>query len=53
MDANYLPTKGVEFKLKTCDLNGKIFKTKIWDSAGQSRYSTIISSYYKGNILIL
>lgn len=45
---SFLPTIGVDFKIKTCQLQGKTVKLQIWDTAGQERFKTITSSYYKG-----
>lgn len=45
---SFLPTIGVDFKIKTCNLQGKTIKLQIWDTAGQERFKTITSSYYKG-----
>jgi Ras-related protein Rab-1A len=45
---NYISTIGVDFKIKTIDLDGKQIKLQIWDTAGQERFRTIISSYYRG-----
>ena len=45
---NFMPTIGVDFKIKTVNVDGKTIKLQIWDTAGQERFSTIISSYYKG-----
>ena len=45
---SFLPTIGVDFKIRTFDLNNKIVKLQIWDTAGQERFKTITSSYYKG-----
>jgi len=44
----FLPTIGVDFKIRTFDLNNKTVKLQIWDTAGQERFKTITSSYYKG-----
>ena len=45
---SFLPTIGVDFKIKTLFLNNKNIKMQIWDTAGQERFKTITSSYYKG-----
>ena len=44
----FLPTIGVDFKIRTFDLDSKTVKLQIWDTAGQERFKTITSSYYKG-----
>lgn len=45
---DYISTIGVDFKIKTVDLEGKTVKLQIWDTAGQERFRTITSSYYRG-----
>ncbi|CBK20449.2 uncharacterized protein [Blastocystis hominis] len=44
----YITTIGVDFKIRTVDLDGKTVKLQIWDTAGQERFRTITSSYYRG-----
>ncbi|XP_076845448.1 RAB1A, member RAS oncogene family a [Brachyhypopomus gauderio] len=45
---SYINTIGVDFKIRTIDLEGKTIKLQIWDTAGQERFRTINSSYYRG-----
>ena len=45
---SYVTTIGVDFKIKTLDVEGKSVKLQIWDTAGQERFRNIISSYYRG-----
>ena len=44
----FVPTIGVDFKIKTFEIDGKKVKMQIWDTAGQERFKNIISSYYRG-----
>lgn len=45
---SYISTIGVDFRIKTINMNGKVVKVQIWDTAGQERFRSIVSSYYKG-----
>ena len=48
-DSNFLMTIGVDFKVRTLDVGGKIVKLQIWDTAGQERFRTITTTYYRGS----
>ncbi|OMJ91514.1 hypothetical protein SteCoe_5884 [Stentor coeruleus] len=45
---SFISTIGVDFKIKTVEIEHKIFKLQIWDTAGQEKFRTITSSYYRG-----
>ncbi|CAO2829898.1 ras-related protein RABD1-like [Amaranthus tricolor] len=45
---SYISTIGVDFKIRTVELEEKTIKLQIWDTAGQERFRTITSSYYRG-----
>ncbi|XP_017787138.1 PREDICTED: ras-related protein Rab-35 [Nicrophorus vespilloides] len=45
---SYITTIGVDFKIRTVNLDGKRVKLQIWDTAGQERFRTITSTYYRG-----
>ena len=45
---SYVTTIGVDFKIKTLEIESKSCKLQIWDTAGQERFRNIISSYYRG-----
>jgi Ras-related protein Rab-1A len=45
---SYISTIGVDFKIKTLEVNDKIIKLQIWDTAGQERFRSITTSYYRG-----
>lgn len=44
----FLPTIGVDFKIKNVNVYDKAIKLNIWDTAGQDRFKTITQAYYKG-----
>jgi Ras-related protein Rab-1A len=49
---SYISTIGVDFKIKTIFINGKMIKLQIWDTAGQERFRTITTSYYRSSHII-
>lgn len=50
---NYISTIGVDFEIKTFDLDGKGVKMQIWDTAGQERFHNITTSYYRNSHCIM
>uniref|UniRef100_A0AAY5KJM4 Ras-related protein Rab-35 n=1 Tax=Esox lucius TaxID=8010 RepID=A0AAY5KJM4_ESOLU len=44
---SYITTIGVDFKIRTVDIDGERVKLQIWDTAGQERFRTITSTYYR------
>lgn len=46
---NYVSTIGVDFKIRTMDVNGRQVKLQIWDTAGQERFQSITANYYHGS----
>ena len=51
--ASYITTIGIDFKIRTIELDGKRIKLQIWDTAGQERFKTITTAYYRGAMGIL
>lgn len=43
-------TIGVEFSVKTMDIDNHSVKVQIWDTAGEEAFQSITRSYYKGAI---
>ena len=44
----FITTIGIDFKIKTIELDGKRIKLQIRDTEGQERFRTIMTSYYRG-----
>ncbi|XP_022058597.1 ras-related protein Rab-19-like [Acanthochromis polyacanthus] len=40
-------TIGVDFTVRTVDIDGRKVKMQVWDTAGQERFRTITQSYYR------
>ena len=49
----YQLTIGVEFGAKNIQLNNKIFRIQIWDTAGQENFRSITRAYYKNSVCAL
>ncbi|KAM3128109.1 hypothetical protein pb186bvf_019810 [Paramecium bursaria] len=45
---HFYNTIGVDFKIKVMNVDNASVKLQIWDTAGQDRFRTITSSYYRG-----
>ena len=43
-----IPTTCVDFKIKSINVDGKLIKLQIWQTAGQERFSKITESFYRG-----
>lgn len=41
-------TMGVQFNVKTIELNNQSIKIQIWDTAGEETFKSITRTYYKG-----
>ena len=44
---SFITTIGIDFKIRTVELDGKRVKLQIWDTAGQERFRTITTAYYR------
>lgn len=49
---NYI-LAGIDFKIRTIELDNKKIKLQIWDTAGQERFRTITTAYYRGAMGIM
>jgi Ras-related protein Rab-8A len=50
---SFITTIGIDFKIRTVEIDGKRIKLQIWDTAGQERFRTITNAYYRGAMGIL
>ena len=50
---SYMSTIGVDFKIRTIQVEGKTIKLQIWDMAGQERFHMAGGSYYRGALGII
>ncbi|CAD8127175.1 unnamed protein product [Paramecium sonneborni] len=49
----YMCTIGVDFKIKKLQVDDRVVKMQIWDTAGQEKYQTLTQNFYKGAMGIL
>ncbi|XP_023125134.1 ras-related protein Rab-8B isoform X2 [Amphiprion ocellaris] len=52
-NTTFIATIGIDFKIRTIDIEGKKIKLQIWDTAGQERFRTITTAYYRGAMGIM
>jgi len=45
---SFISTIGIDFKIRTIDMDTRRIKLQIWDTAGQERFRTITTAYYRG-----
>jgi Ras-related protein Rab-8A len=46
-ESNFVITIGVDYKVRTLQLDGKLLRLQVWDTAGQERFRTITPAYYR------
>lgn len=44
----FISTVGIDFRIRTIEIDGVLIKLQIWDTAGQERFRAITSAYYRG-----
>ena len=47
-DGKVLTKIGVDFRVKVLNVENKLIKLQIWDTAGEERFRTITKTYYNG-----
>ncbi|KAK3928768.1 Ras-related protein Rab-8A [Frankliniella fusca] len=52
-NTSFISTIGIDFKIRTIEMDGKKIKLQIWDTAGQERFRTITTAYYRGAMGIM
>ncbi|EFJ31501.1 rab family GTPase [Selaginella moellendorffii] len=50
---SFITTIGIDFKIRTIELDGRRVKLQVWDTAGQERFRTITTAYYRGAMGII
>jgi small GTP-binding protein len=52
-EPEFVPTIGIDFKIRTIVLDSKKVKLQIWDTAGQERFRAINVSFYRGAMCVI
>ncbi|EHB07786.1 Ras-related protein Rab-13 [Heterocephalus glaber] len=56
-NSTYISTIGIDFKIRTVDIEGKKIKLQVWSGSiffsGQERFKTITTAYYRGAMGII
>eukprot|EP01084_Bolivina_argentea_P306783 530180_1 len=47
-ETSFISTIGIDFQIKTIEVDGVRVKLQVWDTAGQDRFRAITTSYYRG-----
>jgi Ras-related protein Rab-2A len=47
------PTVGIEFVIRTIEINGQRIRLQIWDTAGQEEFVSLARSYYRASAGVL
>ncbi|KAJ3394494.1 GTP-binding protein [Lobulomyces angularis] len=50
---SFITTIGIDYKIKTIELDGKKIKLQIWDTAGQERFQNVTRAYYRSAMGVL
>jgi len=50
---SFITTIGIDYKIRTIELDEKKIKLQIWDTAGQERFRTITTAYYRSAMGVL
>lgn len=50
---SFITTTGIDFKIRTIELDGKRVKLQIWNTASSERFRPITTAYYRGAMGVL
>lgn len=52
-EETYQPTVGIDFLTKQIEVDDKVVKLQLWDTAGQEKFHSIISSYSRDSFMAI